>query len=106
MNIVVVDIPACQLAHDRSSIEHGVLCHTARRLIEAHGTLAFLRCREGDGLDLDDGAEESGDTESEHSADGRCIGGLLSAELMEAAHLCDLIDISSCHLERRCFCFT
>ena len=65
--------------------------------------LPFSAAGKENGLDLNDGAEESGDAESEHSADGRCIGGLLSAELMEAAHLCDLIDISSCHLERRCF---
>ena len=101
-----MQVTSRQAAHNRRRIEHRVLCHTARGLVEAHSSLPLFCRREGDGLYLDDRAEEARYAETKHSANSRRIRGLLFTKGIEAAHLHNLVDVLLCHRDTRRLCFT
>ena len=93
VHVVVVDALARQMAQHGGRVEYGVLRHAARRLVEAHLSLALFLGGEDDGLDLDDGAKESRDAEPEDVPDLGLLRSLLRHELVEAADLRDLVDV-------------
>ena len=106
MDVVVVDVTPGELAHDRRRVEHGVLCHTARRFVEAHRPFPLLCGRKRHRLNLNERAEEPGDPEAEHPADRRGIGCFFATERIEATDLCDLVNILFCYMEGDVDCFT